>query len=162
MYTFGQRSTELLAKADLNLQKVFNKAIQLSPIDFGISQTSRTIDEQRQFYREGKSKINPDAYDLLSLPHKAKHIVTSQFQRAGAIDIFAWIPGKTNLMYDVEHLCMIAGVIMSISQEMYQEGFISSRLRWGGNWDRDGQIIYDQTFQDLPHFELMIRRPSTL
>jgi peptidoglycan L-alanyl-D-glutamate endopeptidase CwlK len=28
------------------------------------------------------------------------------------------------------------------------------KLRWGGNWDRDGEPVTDQDFQDLVHFEL--------
>jgi hypothetical protein len=28
-------------------------------------------------------------------------------------------------------------------------------IRWGGNWDMDGEPITDQDFQDLVHFELI-------
>lgn len=28
-------------------------------------------------------------------------------------------------------------------------------IRWGGNWDMDGEPVTDQNFQDLVHFELV-------
>jgi peptidoglycan L-alanyl-D-glutamate endopeptidase CwlK len=28
------------------------------------------------------------------------------------------------------------------------------KIRWGGDWDRDEEL-HDQTFFDLPHFELI-------
>ena len=37
---------------------------------------------------------------------------------------------------------------------MINEGKITHRLRWGFNWDMDGEIGTDQRFQDMPHFEL--------
>jgi len=40
---------------------------------------------------------------------------------------------------------------------MWVERFVGKMLevdlRWGGNWDMDGEPITDQDFQDLVHFE---------
>jgi hypothetical protein len=27
-------------------------------------------------------------------------------------------------------------------------------VRWGGNWDRDNEVVTDQKFDDLVHFEI--------
>jgi len=27
------------------------------------------------------------------------------------------------------------------------------KIRWGGNWDMDGEPVTDQEFQDLVHYE---------
>ncbi len=28
-------------------------------------------------------------------------------------------------------------------------------IRWGGNWDQDGEPVTDQDFQDLMHYEIV-------
>jgi hypothetical protein len=38
---------------------------------------------------------------------------------------------------------------------LYEQEKITSKLKWGANWDMDGEIITDQGFMDLPHFELI-------
>ena len=43
---------------------------------------------------------------------------------------------------------MIAGLMMRAAQE---EGV---HIRWGGDWDSDGQTL-DHTFFDAPHFEMV-------
>lgn len=149
MNKFGKTSATRLATCDEYIQKVLNIAIGRCAIDFGVAQGSRTVNQQRQYFNEGKSKINPDNYDLAELPLKAKHIVTEQFPMAGAVDVFAFVNGKAS--WDAKQLCYIAGCIMSVDAEL------ENRLRWGGNWDGDGEILTDQTFIDLPHFELKNR-----
>jgi peptidoglycan L-alanyl-D-glutamate endopeptidase CwlK len=148
MYKLSKTSQSRLDTCDDYIVKVIEKAIELSPIDFGVAQGSRTIAQQRQYFNDGKSKINPDNYDVDVLPQKAKHIVTADYPKAGAVDIYGYVNGAT---WDAKVLCHIAGVIMAVDK-MYE-----NRLRWGGNWDGDGEIITDQTFQDLPHFELRER-----
>ena len=146
---FSKTSEARLSTCESYLQKVFNKAIELSHIDFGIAQGERTIELQRQYFNEGKSKVNPDAYTQEVLPLKGKHITNLAYTKAGAVDIYAYINGAAS--WDVKSLCYIAGVIMSIDKSL------ENRMRWGGNWNMDGEIISDQNFQDLPHFEMVIR-----
>ena len=40
-----------------------------------------------------------------------------------------------------------------ISEFLYENGTINHQLRWGGNWDRDGDLS-DNTLYDRPHLEL--------
>lgn len=147
---YSNTSKTRLITCDPYIVEVMNKAIEITPIDFGIAQGARTIEEQKKYFNEGKSKINPDNYSSEELPLKAKHIVDINYPLAGAVDIYAWIPGK-GASWDKNHLCFIAGIILSIDKSM------ENRLRWGGNWDQDGEIVSDQGFDDLPHFELKNR-----
>ena len=48
---------------------------------------------------------------------------------------------------DKERFYFFAGYVKGIASQMGIE------LRWGGDWDSDNQL-HDQTFMDLPHFEL--------
>jgi len=148
MNKFSETSKERLSTCDLYLQKVMIKAIELSPIDFGIAQGARTIQEQKQYFNEGKSKINPDNYTEYQLPLKAKHIVTPEFPKSRAVDFYAYIPGK-GASWSSKQMLVIIGVILAVDNSM--EG----RLRSGADWDQDGEFMTDQTFQDLPHIEII-------
>jgi len=148
-FKFGKTSQERLSTCEKYLQDVMNKAIKLSKVDFGIAQGRRTIAEQRQYFLEKKSKVNPDTYTPEQLPLKGFHIVDNVYTKSGAVDIFGYVNNKAT--WDEKHLCYIAGIIMCIDAQM------ENRLVWGGNWDDDGEIIYDQSFVDLPHFQVKTR-----
>ncbi len=155
MFKFGERSSEYLKECVAELRLILSEAIKISSVDFGISQAARTIEQQQKYYDAGKSKINPKKYsnpdDLAKI---AKHIVTDNYPFSRAVDIFVVIKGKPELAYDENHLCYIGGLIMSTAKSLKNQGKIKSTLRWGANWDMDGEIITDQSFDDLPHFEI--------
>lgn len=136
MYQFGTTSKERLATCHEDLQKVFEAAIALSPVDFGIACGHRSIDDQKKAFDEGKSKID-------GVNKKGKH----NYSPSLAVDVYAFVNGKAS--WDSNELCVIAGVVLAVAANY------GIKLRWGGNWDMDGQIISDQNFIDLPHFELV-------
>jgi hypothetical protein len=99
--------------------------------------------------------LDPRNPDMLA---KAKHVITAARPLAEAGDIYVWHPDKQTqrkLMYDKPSLSMVAGVVHSCAWELYNQGKIQRVVRWGGNWDQDGVILADQSFNDLPHFELI-------
>jgi len=151
MNKLSTTSKDRLDTCDLYIRQVIGKAIELSAIDFGVAQGERTVADQTKYFNEGKSKVNPANYTPEELPLKGKHITDEVYTKAGAVDLYAYIPGK-GASWDHNHLCYIAGVVMAVDASM------QGLLRWGGNWDRDGEIISDQGFDDLPHFEMIIRR----
>ena len=150
MGSFSKTSAERLSTCEEYIQKVMNKAIELSPIDFGIAQGDRSVELQKQYFNEGKSKVNPDNYTEEELPLKGKHIVNAIYTKAGAVDIYAYIPG-VGASWDLKYLCILYGVIMAIDKSM------ENRMRCGINWDSDGIVITDQSFLDAPHYEMIIR-----
>ena len=128
-------SKERLATCHEDLQQVINRAIRISSVDFGVAEGHRSIERQQELFNAGKSKIN-------GIDTKGKHnYVPSQ-----AVDIYGWVNGHIN--YDTNVLCYLAGVILTCGE------LIGVKLRWGGNWDMDGVIITDQSFDDLVHFEI--------
>jgi len=46
-----------------------------------------------------------------------------------------------------------AGYVKGVATMLYKNGTIKSRIRWGGDWDSDTDLK-DNTFNDLPHFEI--------
>lgn len=87
----------------------------------------------------------------MELTKKGKH----NYNPSLALDFCACVSGKRNLAYDPCHLTYIASMFVCCAQELYLAGEISHIIRWGGNWDRDGEIITDQGFDDLCHVELV-------
>lgn len=134
-------------------------ALKLSPVDFGISQGERTIELQQQYFDENKSRINPKNYSSPeSLAKKAKHITIKgdpKFDKSRAVDVYAYVKGKKHLAFDHRTLSVIAGCMFSASEILLEKGITKHAIRWGGDWDQDGEIVHDQTLIDLPHFEIV-------
>lgn len=155
MYQLGRTSKNRLNTCHSDLILIIEESIKVSRIDFGVAQGERTIELQQQYFDNGKSKVNPKAYNTIEeLLKKGKHIVDGVIRKkSDAVDLYAYYNGSAQ--WDEFSLCFIAGVVISTSERLYKEGKISHKIRWGGNWDSDGIIITDQSFQDLPHFELV-------
>jgi len=159
-YTFGKRSSDNLKTCHPDLVKIANLAIQWSPTDFGIHAGERTIEMQQEYFRDGKSKINPQDYTETDLMEKAKHVVSkdpnSKYALSRAFDFHCseTMPGK-DLTWDITHMAVVIGVIMAAAQYLFDKGEVCYQIRSGGDWDRDGIYIYDHQFQDLPHIELI-------
>jgi peptidoglycan L-alanyl-D-glutamate endopeptidase CwlK len=144
---FGNNSKAELKTCHEDLIKIMTLAISLSDIDFGITEGHRSIDRQQLLYNQGKSQID-------GINKKGKH----NYYPSLAGDIYTYHPEvetRRKLAYDKVHLSYIAGVITASAKMLYQRGEISHIIRWGANWDSDGVIDYDQSFDDYPHFELI-------
>ena len=146
MYSFklGKTSLSRLDTCHKDLQKIVLASIELSPIDFGIAEGHRTKERQKELFDQGKSKID-------GITVKGKH----NYSPSLAFDFYAFVGGKA--IWEPQHLCVIAGIIQATAKMLYIQGEVEHRLRWGGNWDGDGEIISDQNFIDLPHFELLTK-----
>lgn len=141
MHKLGNSSNKKLNTCHQDIQMIVRTAIALSVIDFGIAEGERSVEKQQLYFKAGKSKV--DGINI-----KGKH----NYSPSLAFDIYIFLNGKAS--WDFNHLCYVAGVLTTVSQQLYEQGKISHLLRWGGNWDKDGEIVSDQSFDDLPHFEL--------
>lgn len=125
---FSKRSAAQLATCHPDLQWVLEEAIR--HIDFTVLEGHRDKDAQNAAVADGKSKVRwPNG------KHNSKPSL--------AVDIAPYpIDWKNWRRFDY-----LAGYIMGIASQM------GITLRWGGDWDSDHDFA-DQTFHDLPHFEL--------
>jgi peptidoglycan L-alanyl-D-glutamate endopeptidase CwlK len=137
MYFFGEKSINQLSTCHPDLQLIMNTAIKISDIDFSIIEGYRTLELQEKYYNEGASKVQTGKHNLIP---------------SMAVDICPYING---LKWNYEHFTYLAGLIHGITEMLLKEGKITHRIRWGGNWDMDGTILIDQSFDDRPHFELI-------
>ena len=154
-FRFGKRSKENLDSCHTDLQLIAIEALKVSQVDFTIIEGKRTAERQQMLYDTGKSKVNPKSYTPEVLITKGKHIVNEFREVSFAFDFIASVPGKPKLAFDLTHLMYLVGVFTAVGERLYQEGHISHKIRSGANWDRDGELKYDQSFFDAPHIEII-------
>lgn len=143
MFKFGKTSKERLITCHADIQLIMNESIKITNVDFGIAEGHRSIEKQKQYFKEGKSKID-------GVNKKGKHNYTPSL----AVDIYPYFDNGAK--WDNEHLSYLAGIIHAVSEMLFASGKITHKIRWGGNWDMDGIILIDQSFDDRPHFELVL------
>ena len=143
MYKFGNTSKSRLQTCHKDIQLIMNESIKITNVDFGIAEGHRSIEKQQQYFKEGKSKID-------GVNKKGKHNYMPSF----AVDIYPYF--ENGAKWDNEHLSFLSGIIHAVSEILFADGKISHKVRWGGNWDMDGIILIDQSFDDRPHFELVL------
>jgi len=145
MAQFGKTSQERLNTCHQDLQKICNEAIKT--IDFSVLEGKRLDELQYKYFEEGKSKLD-------GINEKSKHQVTEERPKSEAVDV---APYPIDFKNDLKHRArfyMLAGVFFQAAATLLEKGEISHELRWGGDWDSD-KDFEDQSFDDLPHFELI-------
>ena len=128
MPKFGKASLDKLATCDDRLQRVFNEVIKY--FDYTVIEGHRGEEAQNKAFAEGKSK--------LKYP-QGKHNKTPSL----AADVLPY-PIDWN---DTNRMRYFAGFVVGIAASM------GITIRWGGDWNQNTELK-DNSFNDLPHFEL--------
>lgn len=139
MYSFGRRSKDSLITAHRDLQRICNYVIRY--IDFTVLEGHRNEERQNKLYEEKKSK--------LKFP-KSKH----NYNPSLAIDIAPYPIDWAQKKKSLARFYFLAGMFEMAAISLKQDNLISHSIRWGGDWDSD-RDYYDQSFDDLCHFELI-------
>lgn len=145
MPKFSERSWEHLKDAHPLLRRLFLFVVQRW--DCSVTDGVRTPEEQRKNVERGVSKTMASKH----LPQADGH--------AWAVDAppypVDWVAVQRGLdavkradpgMAVLEFYCY-AGFVLGVAAHM------GVQVRWGGDWNGDRNVA-DQTFIDLPHFEL--------
>lgn len=130
MYRFSKRSQTNLHECHEDLQRLFYEVI--NHYDCAIIKGHRGRQEQNEAYASGRSK--------LKFP-ESKHNKKPSL----AVDA---VPYPIDWM-DMDRFYYFGGFVKGIAAAM------GIKIRWGGDWDGDNSFR-DQTFHDLPHFELVV------
>jgi peptidoglycan L-alanyl-D-glutamate endopeptidase CwlK len=140
MPKFGKSSDEQLATCHPDLQLIFNTAIKT--VDCSVFCGHRNKLNQDKAFGDGLSQVK--------WPNSKHNPFPSM-----AVDGGPYFPELKNTDWeDHKAFAVFAGYLMRIADELLEKKLITHRLRWGGDWDSDGRTN-DQTFVDLPHFELV-------
>ena len=148
-YNLSQRSIDRMDGVDERLVACVKRAIELSEIDFGVTQGLRTIEEQEALVAKGASKTM-----------KSKHI------DGLAVDLMAYVNGRG--CWELNVYDEIADAMKAAAQEL------DVPIRWGAAWHINDIREWEGTmeeamndyvdtrrgqgkrpFIDAPHFEIM-------
>lgn len=134
MPSFGKTSQARLNTCDPKLQDLFLEVVKY--YDCIVLCGTRGEAEQNEAYRTGTSKLRYPESKHNSLPSKA-------------IDVAPYFPTAPHIRWnDKDSFYHFAGFVRGIA------ALKGIKIRWGGDWDNDYELK-DQTFFDLPHFELV-------
>jgi len=133
MPNFGQASKNNLSTAHPDLQRLFNEVVK--NYDCTVMCGHRNEEDQNKAFHEGRSKVQWPNGKHNKLPSEA-------------VDVAPWFVEAPHIRWeDKEKFYHFAGYVQAVADQL------KIKIRWGGNWDSDDEL-HDQTFFDLPHFEL--------
>ena len=135
MPRFSISSNSKLATSERDLQNIMKAAIKI--VDFTIVYGHRTVSEQQELYAQGRTTKGNIITYCDGVETKSRH----NYYPSKAIDIVPYPEGWK----DENRFHYVAGVIMTIADQLWKEGAIEKRLEWGGNWTK---------LKDLPHFQI--------
>lgn len=108
-FALGQRSLDRLNGVHPDLVKVVKRAIQLTPIDFTVTEGLRTVERQKQLLAAGASQTM-----------KSRHIT------GHAVDLAALVDGEVR--WDWPLYAKIAKAMKDAAAEL------GVAIEWGGDW----------------------------
>lgn len=121
-FKFSQRSENNLKGVNPDLVKIVRRALQLSPVDFGITEGLRTVERQRQLVAAGKSQTM-----------NSRHI------SGYAVDVFAYPTSAGS--WEWKYYEQIATAFKQAAKEL------NIPVEWGGDW----KTLKDGPHFQLPH-----------
>jgi len=109
MYSLSEKSINRLEGVNSSLVQVVKRAIELTTIDFGVTEGLRTVERQKELFATGKSQTM-----------KSKHIV------GRAVDLVAMPNGRVS--WEWKYYIHIATAMKQAAKELGVD------IEWGGDW----------------------------
>ena len=134
-YSFGATSRANLSEAHTDLILVFYEVIKHT--DCKIIEGHRPEAEQNFAYETGRSRVQ--------WPNSNHNVQPSR-----AVDA---VPYPID-WDDQERFKLFGGFVMWVASRLYLQKHIDHLVRWGADWDDDGNIA-EHRLVDYPHFELI-------
>jgi peptidoglycan L-alanyl-D-glutamate endopeptidase CwlK len=131
-FRLGANSLKKLEGVHPDLVRVVKRAIELTPVDFTITDGVRSLETQKLYLAQGRTKT-----------------LNSAHLTGDAVDVAPWVAGKipwNNTLAFQE----VAEAMFSAADEL---GIL---IQWGADWDLDGIRVdrdSDESFLDMPHFQ---------
>ena len=108
-FRFSKRSLDNLKGVNPELVKVVHKALELSEIDFVVTEGLRTLERQQMLYDQGKSQT-----------------MNSNHLTGNAVDVAALVDGTVS--WDLNYYKVISTAFKAASAEL------GIPINWGGDW----------------------------
>lgn len=145
-YKLSQTSLNRLATVHPDLQSIVKLAIEITEVDFGVTQGLRTRDDQMRLYGQGRTQAQMSAAGLnpaYAKPNmqRVTWTMNSNHMTGRAVDLVPYINGRVEwdnngrlgLWPKIANAMKLAAAELGIP------------LIWGGDWTKT---------VDRPHFEL--------
>jgi peptidoglycan L-alanyl-D-glutamate endopeptidase CwlK len=125
-FSFSERSKKNLQGVNPALIAVVRRALELSLVDFGITEGLRTMERQREMVRTGKSQTL-----------KSRHLT------GHAVDVVAYL--GANISWEWKYYEQIAAAFKQAGKEL------GTVIEWGGDWKslKDGPH-FQLSVKDFP------------
>ncbi|MGP2976107.1 M15 family metallopeptidase [Serratia marcescens] len=125
-FSFSERSKKNLQGVNPALIAVARRALELSPVDFGITEGLRTMERQREMLRTRKSQTL-----------KSRHLT------GHAVDVVAYL--GANISWEWKYYEQIAAAFKQAGKEL------GTVIEWGGDWKtlKDGPH-FQLSVKDFP------------
>jgi peptidoglycan L-alanyl-D-glutamate endopeptidase CwlK len=146
MYKFGARSKKHYDTLHPDLQKILDEVIKI--YDFSIIDGLRTSEQQQELFHKGVSQLD-------GINKKSKH--QGDGKVSYAVDVMPYKKGSNAFSgkeLDSRRFYFLMGLIAMTASDLLTKGEITHKIRFGIDWDGD-DVYDDQTFHDMPHFELI-------
>ena len=134
MFMYSAKSQNRLNQAHPDLIMIAEVLMGMQLLNVGVVYTHRDEVTQNKLF-EAVPQVT-----TVKFPNSKHNAFPSN-----AIDFQIYINGKPT--WERVHYIYLAGIVMAIAYDL------KKKVRWGGNWDMDSEIMTDQKFQDLMHFE---------
>ncbi len=133
MARFGKKSKNALGTVNAHLQALFDEVVK--HFDCTVTEGYRTLERQKDLVASGASKT-----------------MNSRHLDGNAVDVYPYPvripkPNSKTFSKDLARFYFFGGFVKGLATAM------GISIRWGGDWDGDTEVN-DQSFDDLPHFEL--------
>ena len=122
-----------LSGVDPKLVAVVKRAIEISKVDFGVTEGLRTLETQKKYVAAGKSRTM-----------NSKHLTGK------AVDLVAFVNGKVS--WELNLYDDIADAMAQAAREL------KVPLRWGGAWNIPDITKWDKPMQEAMNFYIDSRR----
>ena len=157
-HKFGEKSIKQYETLHSDLQTVLSWGIKYCLVDFSLVEGHRPPEKQFEYYKKVREFIN-GRWKVVNqkavITNVDGHHVKGKHNHlpSHAVDFCAYVKDKPQLTWDTVHLTYIGASLIMISEFLYNDGVIEHKLRWGGNWDKDGDLA-DNKLYDRPHVEI--------
>lgn len=145
MNEYGKKSQAVFNSCHPDIRLIFKRV--LPNFDHSGLEGARLDETQYEYFKTGRSKLN-------GIEDRSKHQVTEEQPLSMAVDVSPYPIDFSDTHKALARFYMFSGYVFQASEELYAEGLITHKVRWGGDWDSD-KNFEDQSFDDLVHFELV-------
>jgi len=135
MPKFSQRSLNNLVNVHQDLVALMHESIK--EFNFTVICGQRTQAEQKELYKQGRTKPGKRVTNVDGVKNKSKH----NYSPSLAVDICPY-PIDWN---DLKRFKALSQVVLRVAKEMKEKGLINSDIEWGGNF---------KSLVDYPHYQI--------